>query len=145
MGYKVVIDKMQGTFLPACLDYIPPEHLCCEIEAFTEQLDLVVLGYKYAECKKTGCPPYDPRMMLNLYIYGYLNRVRSSRRLEAETKRNVEVMWLMGELRPDDKTISDFRKDNKEPIKKTFREFVRMFRDSELCMGLPELALANEG
>jgi len=79
--------------------------------------------------KSTGCRPYDPRMMLNLYIYGYLHRVRSSRRLEDETKRNVEVMWLMQDLRPDDKTICNFRTDNAKALKKTFREFSIMCRE----------------
>ena len=129
MGYKVGIDKKQQSFFPASLDeYVPEEHICRVIEAFTLQLDLLSLGYKYAECSNIGCRPYDPRMMLNLYLYGYLHRVRSSRRLHAETTRNVEVMWLMDSLQPDDKTISNFRKDNKEALRKTFRVFSQMFR-----------------
>ena len=127
MGYKVGVDKKQPALLPASLDdYVPEDHICRVISAFTEQLDMATLGYKYAKCKDTGCRPYDPRTMLNLYIYGYLHRVRSSRRLRDETRRNVEAMWLMEGLTPDDKTICNFRKDNAKPLKETFREFSRM-------------------
>ena len=130
MGYKTGVDKKQLSLLPASLeDYVPEDHICRFINAFTEQLEMTALGYKYAECKTTGCRPYDPRMMLNLYIYGYLHRVRSSRRLRDETVRNVEVMWLMEGLRPDDKTICNFRKDNTKALKETFREFNRMSRE----------------
>ena len=136
MGYKIGVDKKQQSLLPASLDdYVPEDHICRVIEAFTLQLDLLSLGYKYAECNSMGCCPYDPRMMLNLYIYGYLHRVRSSRRLEAETTRNVEVMWLMDNLQPDDKTICNFRKDNKEALRKTFRVFSEMCRDFGLYGG----------
>jgi transposase len=136
MGYKVGTDRKQLSLLPASLDdYIPEDHICRVINAYTAQLDMVALGFKYAECKDTGSPPYNPRMMLNLYIYGYLNRVRSSRRLEAEAKRNVEVMWLLEDLRPDDKTICNFRKDNGKALKKSFREYVRMCRELELYGG----------
>jgi len=131
MGYKVGVDKKQLSLFPASLDdYVAENNICRLIYAFTEQLDLIALGYKYAESKSTGCRPYDPRMMLNLYIYGYLHRVRSSRRLRDETIRNVEVMWLMEGLKPDDKTICNFRKDNAKALKETFREFTKM------CNGL---------
>jgi len=116
MGYKTGVDKKQLSLFPASLDdYVPEEHICRLINAFTEQLDMVALGYKYAELKKTGCRPYDPRMMLNLYIYGYLHRVRSSRRLRGEAKRNVEVMWLMEGLRPDDKRSATSGKTMPKP------------------------------
>ena len=129
MGYKTGVDKKQQALLPISLDeYVPEEHICRIITAFTEQLDIAALGYKYAECKRTGSSPYDPRMMLNLYIYGYLHRVRSSRRLRDEARRNVEVMWLMDGLTPDDKTICNFRKDNSKALRGTFLEFVRMCR-----------------
>jgi transposase len=129
MGYKTGIDKKQLTLLPVCLDdYVPEDHICRVISAFTDQLDMTALGFKYAECKTTGCRPYDPRMMLNLYIYGYMNRVRSSRRLRDEAARNVEVMWLLEGLIPDDKTISNFRKDNAKTMRETFRVFVRACR-----------------
>ena len=96
MGYKIGTDKQQLTLLPVCLDdYVPENHICRVIIAFIERLDMVRLGYKYAECKNVGSRPFDPRMMLGLYIYGYLHRIRSSRRLESETRRNMEVMWRM--------------------------------------------------
>lgn len=136
MRYKTGMDKHQQTLLPPSLeDYVPENHICRIISAFTEQLDMIGLGYKYAACKEAGRPPYDPRMLLNLYIYGYLHRVRSSRRLEAETHRNVEVMWLMEGLEPDDKTISNFRRDNAKALRETFRVFVRMLRELELYGG----------
>ena len=117
-------DRDQLTLTPVCLDdYIGKDHICRLIEAYVESLDLAGLGFKYAGTKETGRPPYDPAKMLMLYIYGYLNRVRSSRRLEAETVRNVEVMWLMGKLTPDDRTICNFRKDNAKALKNVFREF----------------------
>ena len=130
MPYKFGVDRKQPALLPASLDdYVPKDHICRLIYAFTEQLDMAALGYKYAECKSTGCRPYDLRMMLNLYIYGYLHRVRSSRRLRDEAVRNVEVMWLMEGLEPDDKTICNFRKENAKALYRTFREFVKMCRE----------------
>ena len=130
MGYKAGIDKHQLSLLPASMEeYVPQNHICRVITAFTEQLDMKRLGYKYAECKETGCNPYDPRMMLNLYIYGYLHRVRSSRRLRDEAGRNVEVMWLLDGLRPDDKTICNFRKDNRIALQATFRELSLILRE----------------
>jgi transposase len=129
MGYQVGIDRKQLTLLPVSLDeYVPEDHICRVITAFIGHLDMVGLGFKYAECKKTGRWPYDPRMMLNLYLYGYLHRVRSSRRLRDETKRNIEVMWLLEGLRPDDKTISNFRKDNTKALRETFRVFTKLCR-----------------
>lgn len=127
MSYKEGTDRKQLSLLPVSLDeYVSEDHICRLINAFTEQLDMITLGYKYSECKSTGCRPYDPRMMLNLYLYGYLHRVRSSRRLHDETLRNVEVMWLVEGLRPDDKTICNFRKDNAKVLKETFRVFSMM-------------------
>ncbi|MFY9441860.1 MAG: transposase [Tepidanaerobacteraceae bacterium] len=84
------------------------------------------LGFKRAVPASTGRPPYDPKVLLKLYLYGYLNRIRSSRRLEDETKRNLEVIWLLKKLSPDFKTIADFRKDNKEALKRVFRDFTRL-------------------
>jgi transposase/Fe-S cluster biogenesis protein NfuA len=124
MSYKMGIDMDQTSFEPMCMDMIIGEdHICRFIEAYTKQLDMAKLGFKYAEPKEVGCRPFDPRMMLNLYIYGYLNRIRSSRRLEAETRRNIEVMWLMRGLTPDDKTICNFRTDNSKAIRGAFKEF----------------------
>jgi transposase len=129
MGYKVGIDRKQQTLVPVCIDdYISEDHICRIIDAFTRLLDLCALNFKYADSKKQGCRPYDPQKMLNLYIYGYLHRTRSSRRLEAETKRNLEVMWLMEGLTPDDKTICNFRRDNAKGLRKVFGEYVQMSR-----------------
>ena len=142
MGYKQGRDKHQQTFMPMSLDeYIPENHICRAISAFTNQLDIKNLGFKYAETKDTGSPPFDPRMMLDLYIYGYLHRIRSSRRLNAETHRNVEVMWLMDGLTPDDKTICNFRKDNTKALREVFREFNKLCRAMDLFGG--ELAATD--
>ncbi|PIL21188.1 hypothetical protein P775_05605 [Puniceibacterium antarcticum] len=110
--------------LPACVDdYVGPDNVVRFIEAFVESLDLTAAGFERARPKVTGRPRYDPTDMLKLYIYGYLNRVRSSRCLEVETHRNLEVIWLMRQLRPDFKTIADFRRDTKTAFRKVFREF----------------------
>jgi transposase len=117
-------NRYQFTFTPLCLDdYIGEDNICRVIDAFAKSIDYAEMGFKYANAKDAGRPAYDPAKMLALYIYGYMNRVRSSRGLEAETRRNVEVMWLMGKLTPDDKTICNFRKDNSASLKKVFREF----------------------
>ena len=124
MPYMQGENREQMTLMPMCLDdYIEKDSICRVIAAYVGSLDMAALGFKYAEPKDTGRPPHDPASMLMLYLYGYLNRIRSSRRLEAETKRNVEVMWLMEKLTPDDKTICNFRKDNAAALKKVFREF----------------------
>jgi transposase len=124
MPYIQGENREQMTLTPLCLDdYIEADSICRIIAAYVGSLDMTALGFKYAETKDTGRPPHNPASMLMLYLYGYLNRVRSSRRLEAETKRNVEVMWLMEKLTPDDKTICNFRKDNAKALKKVFREF----------------------
>jgi len=129
MSYKTGVDKFQ-TMLPDCLDnYVSEDHLCRVIDAFVEQLDMAELNFKYARHADTGCRPYNPKMMLKLYIYGFMNRVRSSRRLEAETQRNIEVMWLMDKLTPDDKTICNFRRDNAKSIKAVFRLFSKLCND----------------
>ena len=124
MPYIQGESREQMTLMPLCLDdYIETDSICRVIAIYVGSLNMAELGFKYAETKDTGRPPHDPASMLMLYLYGYLNRIRSSRRLEAETKRNVEVMWLMEKLTPDDKTICNFRKDNTTALKKVFREF----------------------
>lgn len=124
MGYIRGEDREQLTLAPMCLDdYIGPDNICRVIAAYVGQLDMKSLGFRYAEPKSTGRSPYNPANMLSLYLYGYLNRVRSSRRLEAETHRNVEVMWLMEKLEPDDKTISEFRRNNSDALRRVFRAF----------------------
>ena len=127
---------MQESFLPTCLDdYVGENHICRVITAVVESLDMVGLGFKYAETKEVGAKPFAPRMLLSLYIYGYLNRIRSSRRLEREGHRNIEVMWLLEGMTPDDKTIANFRKDNAVALRKAFRKFTLMLKDLGLYGG----------
>ena len=110
-GFVQGVDRQQTTLLPECLDDWVGE------SNSTEALDLRDLGFEGVDPAATGRPAYHPSPMLKLYIYGYLNRVQSSRRLEREAGRNVEVMWLTGRLAPDHKTIADFRKDNGPAIR----------------------------
>ena len=127
------ISRTQTLLLPACVDdYVGPDNVVRFIEAFVESLDLAAAGFDRALPKATGRPGYDPSDLLKLYIYGYLNRVRSSRRLEAETHRNLEVIWLMRQLQPDFKTIADFRRENKTSFRKIFCEFVVLCRSLDL-------------
>ena len=127
------ISRAQTLLLPACVDdYVGPDNVVRFIEAFVESLDLAAAGFERARPKGTGRPGYDPSDLLKLYIYGYLNRVRSSRRLEPETHRNLEVIWLMRQLQPDFKTIADFRRENKTSFRKIFREFVVLCRSLDL-------------
>jgi transposase len=115
----VNVDKL---LLPVAVDdYVGRENPVRFIEAFVDQCDLQEAGFRRVQPNDTGRPGYDPADLLKLYIYGYVNRVRSSRRLEAETTRNLEVMWLLRGLRPDFKTIADFRKDNRHAFKPVFR------------------------
>jgi len=130
-------DRGQWTLLPECLDeWIDESNPVRAIDAFVEALDLVELGFE-VEPAGTGRPSYHPSVLLKLYIYGYLNRVHSSRRLEREAGRNLEVMWLLGRLVPDDKVIADFRKDNGSAIRKVCVRFV------ELCRKLGLLTKAS--
>ncbi|MCH4565265.1 IS1182 family transposase [Halomonas sp. EGI 63088] len=123
----------QGTLFPALLDdFIADDNPVRAIEAFVEGLDLRGLGFKGVDPHATGRPAYHPAVLLKLYIYGYLNRLQSSRRLERETQRNVELMWLTERLTPDFKTIADFRKDNGEAIRRVCREFIVLCRRLEL-------------
>jgi transposase len=136
MGYIEGEDRKQTVLFPEVLDdYISEENPVRFIEVFIEGLDLLGMGFQKAIPKDTGRPPYDPGDLLRLYVYGYLNRTRSSRRLETEAGRNVEVMWLMRKLRPDFKTIADFRKDNAQGIKKVCREFTLWCKRLELFGG----------
>lgn len=117
MAYIIGTERDQIVLFPEAIDdYIEEENPVTFIDAFVDNLDLVELGFKHSSPKPTGRPPYSPADMLKLFIYGYLNRIRSSRRLERETQRNVEVIWLLKRLTPDFKTIADFRKDNLSPI-----------------------------
>src|ERR1700680_2117032 len=126
-------DRSQTLLLPESLDdYIGPENPVRFIEAFVDGLDLAAAGFARVKPKMTGRPGYLPGDLLKLYIYGYLNRVRSSRRLEAETHRNIEVIWLLRHLRPDFKTIADFRRDNSKAFRPIFRQFVLLCRQLDL-------------
>jgi len=123
----------QSQLLPARVDdYVHAENPVRFIDAFVDGLDLAAAGFGRVQPKDTGRPAYDPADLLRLYIYGYLNRVRSSRRLEAETHRNLEVIWLLRGLRPDFKTIADFRRDNRAAFKAVFRDFVLLCRKLDL-------------
>jgi transposase len=125
--------RSQTLLLPECVDdYVGPDNVVRFIEAFVDSLDLTTTGFERTLPKATGRPGYNPSDLLKLYIYGYLNRVRSSRRLELETHRNLEVIWLMRQLRPDFKTIADFRRENKTSFRKVFREFVVLCRSLDL-------------
>ena len=129
-------DRGEVLLLPEALDdYITPENPVRFIDAFVMQLDLAAHGFKHAVLNDTGRPPYHPADLLRLYLYGYLNRVRSSRRLEREAARNLELIWLLRKLRPDFKTIADFRKDNGRGIKAFCREFTLLCRKLELFGG----------
>jgi transposase len=136
MGYIEGEDRKQSVLFPEVLDdYISEENAVRFIDVFIEELDLSELGFVKAIPKETGRPPYDPGDLLRLYVYGYLNRTRSSRQLEREAGRNVELMWLLRKLRPDFKTIADFRKDNALAIKKVCREFTLWCKRLELFGG----------
>ena len=117
--------RIQSTLLPAVLDdYIADTNPVRVVDVFVDELDLGSLGFAGVDPAATGRPAYHPASLLKIYIYGYLNRVQSSRRLEKESQRNVELMWLTGRLMPDFKTIADFRKDNGKAIRRVCRQFV---------------------
>jgi transposase len=127
------VAREQSTLFPDRLeDWIGDDNPVRVIDVFVDELDLGGLGFDRVDPKATGRPGYHPSVLLKLYIYGYLNRVQSSRRLEREAGRNVEVMWLTGRLVPDHKTIADFRKDNGPAIRKVCAQFVALCRQLEL-------------
>src|SRR5436853_2572050 len=136
-------DRSQNTLFPACLeDWIGEDNPVRVIDVFVEELDLAGLGFEGIDPEVTGRPSYHPSVLLKLYIYGYLNRVQSSRRLEREAGRNVEVMWLTGRLAPDHKTIADFRKGNGAAIRKVCARFVALCREIGL---LTKASVAIDG
>jgi transposase len=125
--------RTQSTLLPECLDdYISEENPVRVVEVFVEHLDLAGLGFDGVVPAATGRPSYHPAVLLKLYIYGYLNRIQSSRRLEKEAQRNVELMWLTERLAPDFKTIADFRRDNGKAIRNVCRQFIVLCRELDL-------------
>jgi transposase len=126
-------DRQQVTLLPECLDdFVAEDNPVRVVDAFVAELDLRALGFEGTTPAALGRPSYDPAVLLKIYIYGYLNRVASSRRLERECQRNVELMWLTGRLAPDFKTIADFRRDNGVGIRNVCRRFVQMCRQLKL-------------
>jgi transposase len=136
VGYVSGRDRRQAVAFPAYLDdYVGEDNPVRFLDAFVQALDLADLGFDRAEPKDMGRPAYHPGLLLRVYLYGYLNNIRSSRKLEREAKRNVELMWLMEMLTPDHKTIADFRKDNLKPIKKTCRQFTELCKNMGLFGG----------
>jgi len=136
MGFIQGEDRGQGTLFPATLEeLIPDDHLCRVIEAFVGRLDMAALGFERAEPAETGRPGYDPRDLLKLYLYGYLQQIRSSRRLENECSRNVEMMWLLGRLVPDYKSIAEFRRMHRDAVTEAGAELVRFARSVGLVRG----------
>jgi transposase len=126
-------DRSQSALLPPSLDdYVAEDNPVRVVEAFVEQLDLRQLGFEGAAPAATGRPGYHPAVLLKLYVYGYLNRIQSSRRLEREAQRNVELMWLTGRLAPDFKTIANFRRDNGRAIRAVCRQFIVLCRRLDL-------------
>jgi transposase len=129
-------DRMQPALLPHCLeDYVDEQNPVRVIEVFIDELDLAALGFSGMTPAATGRPAYHPSTLLKIYLYGYLNRIQSSRRLEREARRNVELMWLTGRLAPDFKTIADFRKDNGTAIRAVCAQFVELCRRLKLFTG----------
>jgi transposase len=126
-------DRTQVSLLPGCVeDYVEAENPVRVIEAFVEQLDLRAMGFDGIDPEATGRPAYHPGALLKIYLYGYLSRIQSSRRLEQETQRNLELMWLTGRLMPDFKTIANFRRDNGKAIRQVCRQFIVLCRQLNL-------------
>src|SRR5476649_3031674 len=125
--------RTQVTLLPECLDdYVAEENPVRVVDVFVDELDLGALGFEGVDPAATGRPAYHPAVLLKIYIYSYLNLIQSSRRLEREAERNVELMWLTGRLAPDFKTIADFRKDNGPAIRAACRRFIDLCRRLDL-------------
>ena len=125
--------RTQVTLLPECLDdYITEKHPGRVVDVFVDELDLGARGFEGVDPAATGRPAYHPAVLLKIYIYGYLNRIQSSRRLEREAERNIELMWLTGRLVPEFKTIAGFRRDNRKAIRSVCRQFVVLCRNLNL-------------
>jgi transposase len=136
MGFIQGEERTQGTLFPATLEeLIPQDHVCRVIDAFVDRLDMAGLGFERADPAETGRPGYDPRDLLKLYLYGYLQQVRSSRRLENECRRNVELMWLLNRLTPDHKSIAEFRRMHSEAVTQVGEELIRFARSLGLVRG----------
>jgi transposase len=136
MSYIQGEGRHQGTLFPVLLDdLVPDDHVCRVIDAFVNGLKMTALGFERAEAADTGRPGYDPRDLLKLYLYGYLNQIRSSRRLEAECRRNVELMWLLGSLCPDHKSIAEFGRLHRDAVTAAGAELIRFARSCGLIRG----------
>ena len=136
-------DRTQTTLFPASFDdYISDNNPVRMVDYFVDNLDLAALGFNRVDPASTGRPAYHPSVLLKIYIYGYLNRIQSSRRLERESQRNIELIWLTGRLAPDFKTIADFRKDNGKAIRRVCAEFVTIWMISPSDYLLRRLSLA---
>ena len=136
MAYIQGEGRSQGTLFPVMLDdLVPADHICRVIDAFVGQLNMQQLGFERSEPADTGRPGYDPRALLKLYLYGYLNQIRSSRRLEAECRRNVEVMWLLERLYPDYKSVAEFRRIHRESVTAAGAELVGFAKSCGLIRG----------
>jgi len=135
--YKEGENRKQQMFFPPSIDeYVSQDNPVRVIDDYVELLDMVELGFtKSALNSADGQPAYHPKLLLKIYIYGYLNKIRSSRKLELEIKRNIEMIWLCANLKPSAKTISNFRKENAKPLKKVFREFVLLCKNIDLITG----------
>jgi transposase len=145
MGYVTGDDRRQPCLLPPVIDdYVDPNAPVRAIDVFIDGLDFSAVGFERVAPASTGRPGYDPRDLLKLYIYGYVNEVRSSRRLERECRRNVEVMWLVGRLAPDHETIADFRRDNGAAIVGACRAFVLFCRDQGLFTAVLVSSMATD-
>jgi transposase len=128
-GFREGVSRDQTTLFPVRLDdWIREDHLARVVDLFVDQLDLTMLGFQRHVAARTGRPGYHPPVLLKLFIYGYLNRIPSSRRLECEAGRNVDLMWLTGRLVTDHKSIADFRRENGPAIRKTCTKFVELCR-----------------
>jgi transposase len=136
MGYIQGEGRNQGTLFPVVLDdLVPADHVCRVIDALVDRLCMDTLGFGRAEAAETGRPGYDPRDLLKLYLYGYLNQIRSSRRLETECRRNVELMWLLGRLYPDHKSIAEFRRMHRDAVTAAGAELVQFAKSCGLIRG----------
>ena len=136
MAYIQGVGRTQGTLFPVTLEeLIAADHVCRVIDAFVQRLDMDSLGFARAEAADTGRPGYDPRDLLRLYLYGYLHQIRSSRRLEGECQRNIEVMWLLGRLVPDHKSIAEFRRMHRDAVTGAGAELIRFARSVGLVRG----------
>lgn len=136
MGHIVGEGRGQSALFPLCLeDLVPADHACRVIDAFVQRLDMAALGFVRSQAAPTGRPGFDPRDLLRLYLYGYLQQVRSSRRLEAECRRNIEVMWLLGRLVPDHKVIAEFRRIHREGVTEAGVWLIQWARSQAMLAG----------